>query len=103
MILPQYSLRKLLAITVGAALICLVLSWGVQGYRWAFGISMGALSILAALLVQGVMFWFVWLFATLADRKSAARRARALQLVPAASNEDVARSGPVDARSVANE
>src|SRR5688572_24881746 len=79
MILPQYSLRKLLAITVGAALICLVLSWGVQGYRWAFGISIGALSILAALLVQGAMFWFVWLFATIAERRNSARAARATQ------------------------
>ena len=76
MILPQYSLRKLLAITVGAALFCLVVSWGVQGNRWAFGISIAGLSLIVALLVQGLVFWLVWLLASLAVGLRATRNAR---------------------------
>ena len=79
MILPQYSLRKLLASMVGFALFCLVVSWGVRGSSWAFGVSIAGLSIVVALLVQALGFWLVWLFATVTAKLLERRAARLLQ------------------------
>jgi hypothetical protein len=71
MILPQYSLRKLLASIVGVALFCMIVSWGLRGSGWAFGVSLAGLSIAVALFVQALFFWIAWLFASLiASRQS---------------------------------
>jgi hypothetical protein len=79
MILPQYSLRKLLASMVGFALFCLVVSWGVRGSSWAFGVAIAGLSIVVALLVQALGFWLVWLFATVTAKYLGKRAASAGQ------------------------
>jgi hypothetical protein len=78
MILPQYSLRKLLGIMVGFALFCLVVSWGVRGSSWAFGTALAGLSLAIALVVQGLLFWLVWLFATATSNLRERRAARTL-------------------------
>jgi hypothetical protein len=65
MILPQYSLRKLLLSIIGFALFCLVVSWGLRGSEWALGVSLAGLSLALALIVQALFFWVAWLFASL--------------------------------------
>ena len=82
MILPQYSLRKLLAMMVGFALFCLVVSWGVRGNSWAYGAALAGMSIAVALVVQALLFWLVWLFATAFDTFRKRRAVRSGMSIP---------------------
>ena len=70
MLIPQFSLRFLLAVTTVAALVCLVISLAVQGHQWAAGVSIGLLALAVALALHGLLFFLVWLFSLLSRFRS---------------------------------
>ena len=76
MLVPQFSLRRLLATLTAAAGVSLILSFAYQGRVWAMSISAAIVSLLAMVLVQAVVFWLVWLASAVAERFSALRRTR---------------------------
>jgi membrane protein YdbS with pleckstrin-like domain len=67
MLIPQFSLRWLLATVTGFAFVFLIVSFAVRGNSWAAGISVGILGLFVALLVYGLVFFLVWLFAIASD------------------------------------
>jgi hypothetical protein len=56
MLLPRFSIRTLLAILTGVAILSLFAGQAVGGRAWALGLTMAVLSIPAALLVHGAFF-----------------------------------------------
>ncbi len=62
MIIPQFSLRWLLAVTTGAAVVFSIVGLAVRGSAWATAVSagIGAAAVLAG--VFATMFAVVWVF-----------------------------------------
>lgn len=61
-LIPQFSIRWLLALTAVCALVFSVFGLAVQGSYWAAGVSIGIASLAVLLLVHGLMFALVWGF-----------------------------------------
>jgi len=68
MFIRQFSLRLLLTLITACAGISLILSFAWRGRVWAISLSAFLLMLLATVLVQGAVFWLVWLFSLAADR-----------------------------------
>jgi hypothetical protein len=73
MLAPRFSIRALLAVLTGAALFFLISGLAVRGDKWAWGITIGVLSLLLAAGASAAWFWFVWLFAQLPVARAAAQ------------------------------
>ncbi len=56
MLLPRFSIRTLLAILTGVAVLSLFAGQAWGGRAWAFGLTVAVLSVPAALLVHGAFF-----------------------------------------------
>ncbi len=65
MLIPQYTIRRLLAITAGCAVAFSLFGMAVQGKPWAIGISVGIGVVAIAFLAQAGAFAAVWLFSVL--------------------------------------
>ena len=59
-LIPQYSLRWLLAMTAVCAGVFAVLAWGLQGHPWALGVSIGLGALVVLFVVFGLMFGLIW-------------------------------------------
>lgn len=68
-LIPQYSIRWLLAVTAGCAVVFSVLGLAARGDRWAMGVSIGVGSLVVLMGVYAMMFGVVWVFSLWADRK----------------------------------
>ncbi len=62
MLIPQFSIRWLLALTTVCALVLSIVSLAVQGHAWAAGVSIGIGALMVSALVYGAIFALVWLF-----------------------------------------
>jgi len=67
MLTPQYSLRRLLVLVTLSAVACLVVGLAARGSTWALAVSMGLLSGVVLLSIQGVMFLIVRTFSGVLD------------------------------------
>ena len=56
MLLPRFSLRTMLWIAAGVAVASVFAGQAVGGRVWAMGVTIGLLSVAAALLVQAAFF-----------------------------------------------
>ena len=65
MLLPRFSIRTLLAILTGVAVLSLFAGQAVGGRAWALGLTVAVLSIPAALLVHGAFFTLASAFGNL--------------------------------------
>jgi hypothetical protein len=65
MLAPRFSIRTALAVLTVCAVVSLLAGVAVRGQMWAWGITIGALSILVAALVHAAWFGLVWLFSLL--------------------------------------
>lgn len=63
MLLPRFSIRTLLFLLTLAAIASVVVGMAVRGAEWAWGISIGLLSLLMAALVHAAWFGVVWILA----------------------------------------
>jgi uncharacterized membrane protein len=68
MFIRQFSLRLLLIIITACAGFSLILSFAWRGSFWAISLAAFLAALLATVLVQGVVFWLVWLFSVAAER-----------------------------------
>ena len=66
MLIPQYTIRLLLAITAGCAVAFSLFGMAVQGKPWAIGVSIGIGVVAIAFLAQAGAFAAVWLFSAIA-------------------------------------
>ena len=60
MLLPQYTIRRLLAITAACAGVFSVFGLAARGHPWAIAVSVAVLAGAAAFLVFATVFGVVW-------------------------------------------
>lgn len=68
MLVPQFSIRWLFAITALCAGVFSVVALGVRGQRWAIGVTVAIASLVILMLAHAVLFGVIWLFASLTGR-----------------------------------
>ncbi|HUY31985.1 MAG TPA: hypothetical protein VMV69_04330 [Pirellulales bacterium] len=72
MLIPQFSLRWVLAVTAACAVFSLILASALRGSPWAIALSVGVASLVVMLAFHGAVFFGVWLFSLLVpDRRAA--------------------------------
>lgn len=59
MLIPQFSLRRLLGVMAALAVVSLIASFGVRGHSWA----LAATGALAATALAFLAYFLAWLFA----------------------------------------
>lgn len=60
MLIPQFSIRSMLLLTAGCAVVFSVVGLALRGHYWAAGVSIGVLSLVAAFVVYALFFALVW-------------------------------------------
>jgi len=78
MLIPQFSIRWLLALTAVCAVIFSIVGLAVRGSEWAAGVSIGIGSLVILGMVYGTLFAVVWLFSVVTSSLGG-RRARSGQ------------------------
>ena len=78
MLIPQYSIRWLLALMAVCAVIFSVFGLAARGNPWAGGLSVGVLSLAVLLAAHAFCFWLVWAYSVVSLRFRG-RRARSAQ------------------------
>ncbi len=63
MLIPQFTMRRMLIAVTGLSVVFVVLAQAVAGQLWAIGVIVGLVALAAILLVHGITFFMVWLFA----------------------------------------
>ena len=69
MLLPRFTLRTVLAITTACAVLFLFAGIAYRGETWAWGTTIGILSLGVTAIVQAMFFGIVWCFAQLSPRR----------------------------------
>ena len=62
MLIPQFSLRWLLGVMTGCAVVFSVVGLGVRGHVWAAGISIGIGSLVILGAIYALLFGMAWTF-----------------------------------------
>ena len=65
MLLPRYTLRKMLAWVAVAAGVCAIVALGVSGSPWAAAVSVGFLALVVPFAAYLILFGIVWVFSLL--------------------------------------
>jgi hypothetical protein len=68
MLIPQYSIRRLLALTASCAAAALVLAQAAKSAPWAVGLAACLATLIAAFGIYAGAFAGVWLFSRLTGR-----------------------------------
>jgi len=64
-LLPRFSIRTLFWLITASALVFVVVGMAARGHDWAWGVSLGLLSIVFTAIVHAAWFYVVWLFVRL--------------------------------------
>jgi hypothetical protein len=70
MLLPKYSIRLLLMITVGVALFALLITYAMRGYLWTLGVAVAVGSLFIVAVMHLALFLAVSLTAQLSQRRT---------------------------------
>ena len=65
MLLPRFTIRALLMLLTVCAFVFVIAGMAVRGQHWAWGITIGILSLAFMLLVHAAWFGAVWTLAQL--------------------------------------
>ena len=68
-LIPQYTIRQLLIVTAGFAVVSLVGAQAVRGAMWAVAASVGVMAVAATLAVHAAFFGMVWLAYRFGERR----------------------------------
>jgi hypothetical protein len=69
MILPRFTIRALLVMLTICAFVFVIAGMAVRGQHWAWGITIGILSLAFTLLVHAAWFGLIWMLAQMQSRK----------------------------------
>lgn len=61
MLIPQFSIRWLMAATIAFALVSSLFALALQGYPWAAGAAIAVLSLALTVAVWVVLFGLIWM------------------------------------------
>ncbi len=70
MLMPQFSLRWVLAVTAVCAVLSLIAAFAIRGTAWAMALTLGFASLALMLAVHGAMFFAVWVFSLVLPRRT---------------------------------
>lgn len=65
MLIPRYTLRRLLLLMTCISVFCVIVAQAVGGKAWAISVSLAAASLLMCFLVYGVLFGVAYLLASM--------------------------------------
>jgi hypothetical protein len=65
MLAPRFTIRTLLIVLTLGAVVFLVAGMAVRGHLWAWGATIGVLSLAVTLIVHAAWFGLVWAFSLL--------------------------------------
>jgi hypothetical protein len=65
MLLPRFTIRALLVMVTICAFVFVIAGMAVRGQHWAWGITIGVLSLAFTMLVHAAWFSAVWMLARL--------------------------------------
>jgi hypothetical protein len=65
MVIPQFTLIRLLAAITVASAMFWIISRGLDGQPWAIGISAGFVSLILLMVILGATFGSIWMLAAL--------------------------------------
>ncbi len=82
MLAPRFSIRTLLVLVAVGAIVSLIAGMAVRGQMWAWGVTIGAASLILTLLVHAAWFGVVWLFSQLPAARREGGRAPAASESP---------------------
>ena len=68
MLIPQFSLRWLLAVTTACAVAFSVFGLALRGSPWAQGVSIAIVALAVVLLVHAFLFTLLWVFSVIVFR-----------------------------------
>ena len=71
-LLPKYSIRMLLLITVGVAVFALLITYAMRGQMWAVGLAVAVGCLFVVTLVHAGLFLIVSLLANIVPERKAA-------------------------------
>ena len=63
MLLPRFTLRTFLVLVSLSAILFLVVGMAYRGEQWAWGVTIGVVSLAITSLVHAAWFGIVWIFA----------------------------------------
>jgi hypothetical protein len=70
MFLPRFTIRALLVLLTVCAFIFVIAGMAVRGHHWAWGVTIGLVSIAFTLLVHMACFGAVWTLAQVQSRRA---------------------------------
>jgi hypothetical protein len=68
-LLPRFSIRTLLWLVTGCALVFVVVGMAGRGETWAWGVSLGVASLLLTAMIHAAWFYVVWLFGRMTEAR----------------------------------
>jgi hypothetical protein len=69
MLLPRFTIRALLVMLTICAFVFVIAGMAVRGQHWAWGVTIGILSVAFTLLIHAAWFGAVWMLAQMQSRK----------------------------------
>jgi hypothetical protein len=60
MLVPQFSIRQMLAIVTALGVFSLVVSLAMRGHAWAMSLVITCVTLLVAFLLYGLCFFAAW-------------------------------------------
>jgi hypothetical protein len=69
MLLPRFTIRALLVMLTVCAFVFVIVGMAFRGQHWAWGITIGMLSLAFTALVHAAWFSVVWILAQMQSRK----------------------------------
>lgn len=67
-LIPQYSIRWMLAVTACCAVVFSVVGLGVRGSHWAIGVSIAVGALVVMMFVNAAIFGVVWMLSLVGRR-----------------------------------
>ena len=61
MLIPQFTLRRLMIVTAAIAVLSLIVTWGSHGTAWAIGVSAMLVLLGVTVAIHVLLFAVVWL------------------------------------------
>ena len=78
MLIPQFSLRWMLAVITVLAVVFLIVSRAAQGSAWAVGVSAAVMMLAVVAVVHLALFFLTWLVSLVIRRRLRAARGAAV-------------------------
>ena len=68
MLLPRFTIRALLVMLTIGSFVFVIAGMAIRGQPWAWGVTIGILSLAFTLLVHAAWFGAVWMLAQMQSR-----------------------------------